>query len=64
MGEARVCGAAASALKDWISVIVEEPPIHRMWPCSSSVNWPKESETSSSTLMDDDESGVEGRSVV
>ena len=34
--------------------MVEEPPIQRMCPCSSNASCPKDSETSSSTLIDDD----------
>ena len=39
-----------SARNDCINDIVDDPPIQRMWPCSSSANWPKDSLKSSSTL--------------
>ena len=40
--------------------IVDEPPIHRMWPYSSRASWPNSSLTSSSELFTGD--GVEAGS--
>jgi len=54
-GDIRCNGEVVIALNDCISDIVEEPPIQRICPYSSSASCPNDSLTSSSVLM-----GVEG----